>query len=140
MPTSANWQMAHAAAEQYEKVLVPAILGPAARVLVDLADPNPGQSAVDIGCGSGAAASLLLDRVGPTGRVVGADINPGMIAVAKATTGIRLSGLKPVPVSYHSQTSRLTLRFAPKPYSSWRIELLHLPRCIGSFDQEVALS
>jgi len=35
MAISTEWQLAREAAERYEQILVPAILGPAARALVD---------------------------------------------------------------------------------------------------------
>ncbi len=37
MKTSTQWQLAQEAAERYQRILPPAILGPFARALVDLA-------------------------------------------------------------------------------------------------------
>lgn len=84
MATSTNWQLAHEAASRYEQILVPAILGPAARLLVDAAALQAGESVLDVGCGTGAAARYAAEKVGPSGRVIGIDINPGMIQVAKS--------------------------------------------------------
>lgn len=56
MATSTQWQLARDAAERYERILVPAILGPAARALVEWSDLQEGEAIVDIGCGTGAAA------------------------------------------------------------------------------------
>jgi SAM-dependent methyltransferase len=39
---------------------------------------------LDIACGTGAVTRLLADRVGQTGRVVGLDVNAGMLAAARA--------------------------------------------------------
>jgi len=82
MATSMQWQLARASAERYEQILVPAILGPAARALVDWADLQPGESVIDVGCGTGAAARAAAKQVGPKGRVIGIDLNAGMIDVA----------------------------------------------------------
>ncbi|ATW87894.1 methyltransferase family protein [Halohasta litchfieldiae] len=50
---------------------------------VDLLDPQPGDTVVEMGCGSGANLSLLRDRVGPEGRVIGVDVSPGVLSVAR---------------------------------------------------------
>lgn len=84
MTTSTEWQLAREAAERYEKILVPTILGPAARALVDWSAIKDGETILDIGTGTGAAARFAAERVGATGRVIGIDINPGMIQVAKS--------------------------------------------------------
>jgi SAM-dependent methyltransferase len=84
MATSRTWQLERDAAERYERILVPAILGPVARVLVNWTDLSPGESVLDAGCGTGAAARVAAERAGPTGRVIGIDINSGMVEVARS--------------------------------------------------------
>lgn len=84
MATSTQWQLARGAAERYERVLVPAILGPAARALVDFAAPLAAEPVLDVGCGTGAAARYAAEKVGAAGRVVGVDVNAGMIDVAQS--------------------------------------------------------
>lgn len=44
---------------------------------------RPGDTAVDLCCGTGANLPHLIRAVGPTGRVVGVDLSPGMIAQAR---------------------------------------------------------
>ena len=46
-------------------------------------DLQPGWSALDLGCGSGAALPTLSAAVGPSGRVVGIDYSPKMLARAE---------------------------------------------------------
>jgi ubiquinone/menaquinone biosynthesis C-methylase UbiE len=84
MSTSKQWQLAHEAAERYEHILVRAILGPFARALVEWSNLQSGELVVDVGCGTGAAARFAAKYVGPSGRVVGIDVNAGMIEVAKS--------------------------------------------------------
>jgi|HigsolmetaAR201D_1030396.scaffolds.fasta_scaffold01746_5 ubiquinone/menaquinone biosynthesis C-methylase UbiE len=86
MSTSTQWQLAREAAERYEHILVPAILGPAAQTLVDWSSIRAGQAVLDVGCGTGAATRYAADRAGSSGRVVGLDVNAGMIEVAKASS------------------------------------------------------
>ncbi len=84
MTVSGQWQLARQAAERYATILEPAILGPFAHALVEWADLHPGQTAVDVGCGTGAAAMYAAARLGPAGRVIGVDVNRGMIEVARS--------------------------------------------------------
>jgi ubiquinone/menaquinone biosynthesis C-methylase UbiE len=45
---------------------------------------NQGDAVLDVACGTGFAARTAARAVGPSGRVVGSDINPGMVAMAKS--------------------------------------------------------
>jgi len=47
-----------------------------------LLDPQPGQVIVDCTVGLGGHTRLLAERVGPTGRVIGLDQDPAMLALA----------------------------------------------------------
>jgi ubiquinone/menaquinone biosynthesis C-methylase UbiE len=53
--------------------------GPMARRLVELLAPRPGERALDIGCGRGAASLPLAEAVGPGGAVTAADLVPAMV-------------------------------------------------------------
>ncbi len=53
------------------------------RMTVDLVQLQPGESVLDVGCGTGALTRLAKARVGETGRVYGVDAAPQMIAVAR---------------------------------------------------------
>jgi ubiquinone/menaquinone biosynthesis C-methylase UbiE len=55
----------------------------AAARLVDLVDAQPGQHALDVGCGTGLVTNLLAERVGKKGTVVGVDVSDGMLAEAR---------------------------------------------------------
>ena len=47
-------------------------------------DPSPGESVLDIGCGTGSSAFQIATRLGPSGSVVGADISGSMVSAAKS--------------------------------------------------------
>lgn len=71
------------AAELYEARFVPAIFGEWAPYLVEAAGVAPGQSVLDVACGTGVVAREAAKRVGENGKVVGVDRNPAMLAVAR---------------------------------------------------------
>ncbi len=57
-------------------------IGSLRRVAVDHLDPQPGETVVEMGCGTGANLPLLAERVGSEGRVIGVDVSPGVLSVA----------------------------------------------------------
>ena len=83
MTTTENFQVSVEAAELYEATFVPAIFAEWAPLLVDIAGSEPGQSVLDVACGTGIVARTVADRLAGTGRVVGVDLNDGMLAVAR---------------------------------------------------------
>jgi ubiquinone/menaquinone biosynthesis C-methylase UbiE len=78
-----HWQMDASAPELYERYLVPAITSVWANDLLDRVAPRRGESLLDIACGTGVVARLAAQR-GHSGRLVGIDLNPAMLAVARA--------------------------------------------------------
>ena len=74
-----------AAAEAYEKYLVPPVFGPWAEFLVGLAEPRRGERVLDVACGTGAATRLAAQRAGDA---IGVDIAAGMLEVARRHRGI----------------------------------------------------
>ncbi|MFC7486858.1 class I SAM-dependent methyltransferase [Knoellia sp. CPCC 206453] len=72
----------NAVADEYDQSGVD-FFTPIAQGLVDELAPAPGERAVDLGCGRGAATVLLARGVGATGTVVGLDLSEGMLAHAR---------------------------------------------------------
>lgn len=88
MTVSTQWQLARRAAERYQRVLTPTILGPFAQALVTHAALQSGERVLDVGCGTGAATRVAAETVGPTGHVLGVDVNPSMIDVARSLPAV----------------------------------------------------
>lgn len=85
MSDRGQWQVAGNAAETYERALTPAVFAAWAPLVVALGDPRSGERVLDVACGTGVVTRLVARQVGRTGKVVGLDLNPGMLAVAAAT-------------------------------------------------------
>jgi SAM-dependent methyltransferase len=66
----------------YESLFVPALFEVWTGHLVDGAGIRDGSHVLDVACGTGVLARKALARAGSNGRVVGADLAPGMLAAA----------------------------------------------------------
>lgn len=96
LPPPSKWQFAHRGPDAYERYLVPAIFGPWSIRTVEWAEIVAGERVLDAACGTGIVARAAADRVGSAGAVVGVDLNPAMIAVARDVS----AGIQP-PIAYH---------------------------------------
>ncbi|NIK58207.1 class I SAM-dependent methyltransferase [Kribbella shirazensis] len=70
-------------AELYEERFVPALFRNWVDLVLDGAGVHTGQRLLDVACGTGVVARSAADRVGSTGAVIGLDLNPAMLAVAR---------------------------------------------------------
>jgi ubiquinone/menaquinone biosynthesis C-methylase UbiE len=67
----------------YDQILVPRMFSPWATILLDTVGVDAANIALDVACGPGSVTRLLSERVGPTGRVTGADLSPAMLEIAR---------------------------------------------------------
>ncbi len=89
-----QWHLSPEAAERYERVVARYILGPWAPLLVDAAGVSARERVLDVACGTGVVARVAAQRVGPDGLVVGIDLNPGMIEVARRLSAPTASSIE----------------------------------------------
>jgi ubiquinone/menaquinone biosynthesis C-methylase UbiE len=87
MSTFYDWQVPGTWVEIYDRVFIPAVIDEWSPRLVEIAGLQPGEHVLDVACGTGAWARCAAARVGPHGHVVGLDINPETLAVARRHNG-----------------------------------------------------
>jgi len=91
-----QWHLTNDAAHRYERCVARYILGPWAPLLVETAGIVPGERILDVACGTGVVTRIAAERAGISGKVVGLDLNPDMIAVAQSllpASGTRIEWL-----------------------------------------------
>lgn len=79
----ARGQVQASAAEIYDEFFLPALFAQWPPHLLEAAQVVPGQRVLDVACGTGVLARDAVRRVGSAGKVVGLDVNDGMLAVAR---------------------------------------------------------
>lgn len=70
-------------AQLYDDHFVSSILTAATDLLLTFAAPLAGEQVLDVACGTGVVARHVAARVGNKGSVIGLDIDPSMLAVAR---------------------------------------------------------
>lgn len=90
-----GFQVVGNAAENYE-VCVSHFMGPCSDRILEFARIRAGEHVLDVACGTGFVARRAPSLVGEGGRVIGVDLNPAMIAVARSVS----TGLAP-SVEWH---------------------------------------
>jgi enediyne biosynthesis protein CalE5 len=117
----AYWNRATWRWERFEPQLMYALAGvdPALFRALDL---RPGQRILDVGCGSGEPALTIAQMVAPRGSVLGIDLSPDMLAIARRRARDRGVGnarfragdvgrLRPTGPRFHGVVSRFGLMF-----------------------------
>ena len=66
----------------YDRIATLPGVGRWRRAAADALELSPGDTVVEMGCGSGANLPYLRRRVGPEGRVIGVDLTPELLARA----------------------------------------------------------
>ena len=63
------------------------MIAPIGAALLAQADYQPGERVLDLGCGGGATALAIAERVGPSGAALGLDVAPMLIERARQRSG-----------------------------------------------------
>lgn len=79
-----GYVMGRTSAETERLQLQAGVIAPHSAHLLRLAGIGPGMRVLDVGCGAGDVSLLLAELVGPTGAVIGVDMNPVILDVARA--------------------------------------------------------
>src|SRR6516164_8850512 len=65
------------------------------------ANLRPGEVVVDLGCGGGLDVLLAARKVGPTGKAIGIDMTPEMLALARQNSAKATNGQPLRNVEFH---------------------------------------
>jgi SAM-dependent methyltransferase len=79
-----GYVMGRTSAEAQRLQLQGSVLAPHSAQLFRLAGITGGMRVLDVGCGAGDVSMLLADLVGPTGSVIGVDMNPAILELARS--------------------------------------------------------
>lgn len=83
MSTQSGWQLTGNAPDAYQRYIVDAFMLGWSRGLVDAVRVENGHRVLDVACGTGVVASIAALDAGHDGRVVGLDMNAGMLDKAR---------------------------------------------------------
>ncbi len=125
------------AAETYDEVLVPRLFTPCATMLLERLGLRPGETLLDVACGTGIVVRIAAPLLGPTGLVIGRDINEAMVLRARshtlpsgsASVDLGVSPAAPLDVADESVdaiTCQQGLQFFPEPDAA----LSEMRRCL----------
>lgn len=131
MDEDSRGQVSRSAAEIYDEFFVPALFREWPPRLADRARLASGEQVLDVACGTGVLAREAAGRVGPQGKVIGLDVNEGMLAVARRkAAGIdwrqgRAEALPFPDRSFDAAVSQFGLMFFEDPGAAleemWRV-------------------
>jgi ubiquinone/menaquinone biosynthesis C-methylase UbiE len=90
------------------------VLGPILQATLERAQVRQGERVVDIGCGTGASAIALAERVGPSGHVLGVDVSAPMLARAaeRLAPGGPVKFVRADATTYRFETATFDLLFS----------------------------
>jgi SAM-dependent methyltransferase len=137
MSAQETFQIPLETAEIYESKFVPALFADWAPHVVDMGAVAPGQSVLDVACGTGIVARTALGRAGAGGRVAGVDLNRAMLTVAgRVCPGVELHEADVVALPFEDATfdavlCQMALMFFPDRLAAVR-EMARVVRPAGT--------
>ena len=90
--------------EQLDSIPAEANMGLSCGNPTAFASLRPGEVVVDLGCGGGLDVFLAAAKVGPSGKAIGIDMTPEMIARARANAAKGIDGKPIANVEFHLAT------------------------------------
>lgn len=90
--------------EQLASVPAEANMGVSCGNPTAFASLKPGETVVDLGCGGGLDVFLATRRVGPTGKVIGIDMTPEMLELARRNAAKGADGRPATNVEFYQAT------------------------------------
>ncbi len=91
-----QFQLSDDAARRYELYNVPTIMKPHTDVIFEHVSLREGERVLDVACGTGIVTRLAVERFNNIASIVGVDLNPAMLEIARALT-LATS----IPVEWH---------------------------------------
>ena len=85
MTSQNTYHLSTAAAQQYETQKVPSVFAPLAEATFDAIELPESVRVLDVACGTGIVSKCLARRLSRKSRIVGTDLNPAMIELARTT-------------------------------------------------------
>ena len=86
MADTDRYQLKDNAPQVYEQGVVPLLFRPLAELTFESVSLNKGERVLDAACGTGIVTRVAMERFSNIGKIVGVDLNPGMLEVARANT------------------------------------------------------
>ena len=83
MSDKSGFQLSGNAAAIYEEQKVPAMFAPLADATLNVVRLFDNDAVLDVACGTGILARKVRGKIGSQSRIVGIDLNEGMISTAK---------------------------------------------------------
>jgi ubiquinone/menaquinone biosynthesis C-methylase UbiE len=126
-----DWRSYDGVAEAYERINAPRMAQPAAD-LVAMADPPRGGRVLDVGTGTGVAASAAAALLGPDGVAVGVDVSLGMLGQAsRARPGLRLAAAEAIDLPFRDGTfDAVTASFVVSHFTKYTTALFDMIRVL----------
>ncbi len=83
MPETNKFHLSTKAAANYERQSVPAIFTPMAEATLSAISLPRRSHVLDVACGTGAVSRAVASRLVEPSKIIGADLNPAMVEIAK---------------------------------------------------------